>query len=153
MLLPLWATGFAAGIAVAVTSPRPVGLAGIAVALVLAVWRMLRRSPALAIAGVALGLGIGTGLHALPESLDDDDDRLRSVLASVIRGPDLVDARAGRVRLWLGLRALDGQAASGTLSVTAGAGAVRCMFMRASGSSATNGNAPVSIRKRITPNE
>ena len=43
--------------------------------------------------------------------------------------------------------------ASGRNSATAGGAAYRCMFSRASASSATNGNAPVSIRKRITPNE
>ena len=43
--------------------------------------------------------------------------------------------------------------ASGCSDSTAGGGSFRCMFTSARALSATNGSAPVSIRKRITPNE
>jgi hypothetical protein len=42
---------------------------------------------------------------------------------------------------------------SGCRSSTAGGGVFRCMLMSAIALSAVNGSAPVSIRKRMTPNE
>lgn len=60
---------------------------------------------------------------------------------------------AGSLRSVAAVSAVSAGGASGCSASTAGAGWPRCMSRSASASSATKGRVPVSIWKRITPNE
>jgi competence protein ComEC len=116
MVLPLWSVCFASGIVVALCGPRASALAVLGAGVLVAVWRALRRSPALAVAGAALALGVGAGLVALPGPEVEDDEAPHVVEATVVRGPDAV---AGRVRLWLRARSIDGRPSTATIALSA----------------------------------
>jgi competence protein ComEC len=118
VLLPLWVTAFATGIAVAVIGGRPVALAVAGAAALVALWRAARRGPALAITAAALAIGVVGGVRALPVTAAEDERQGR-VLAGVTRGPDVLDAKKGRSRLWLTLRSIDGRPAGGTVALSA----------------------------------
>jgi competence protein ComEC len=116
MALPLWAASFASGITLALVCPRALALAALFVALALAAWRALRRSPALATAAAALALGVVAGLRALPGPEPEDDERPRALVAEVERGPDPFGER---VHLLLRTISIDGQPWRQTVALSA----------------------------------
>jgi len=123
MVLAIWASAFACGLAISMLLSTHVAAGMGLAALGLAAWRLSRRSWVTAVAASALAAGVGVGIHAIGEcqhpSWAVPEDTPVRVLGQVLMGPEASGQGDRRTtRFLLGIHSVDGSSLEATASAT-----------------------------------